>query len=194
MIIQKLSKWLSTAAIACLLFATTGKGEQVQPDAEIGTCEECSVDAGSNVIKGTLEAISHKAGMLQLTTSSGARIVTFNDKTVLIGAASFGSIEPQASLAVEYLNEGGAFVAVSVEVSLPKPLPGNKEIDAGALAEIVFGNTVPFTLIDARPEPSYARGHVPGAISIYNGDFTKNVDKLPKDKKQLIVYYCDGTA
>ncbi|MGB3225041.1 MAG: rhodanese-like domain-containing protein [Desulforhopalus sp.] len=194
MIIRKWSKGLATAAIVCLLFAATGKSEQVGPDAEIGTCEECSAEVGRNVIKGTLEAISHKAGMLQLYTSSGTQVVSFDDKTVLIGAASFGSIEPQANVAVEYLNEGKTFVAVSVEVSAPKPLPGNKEIDADSIAKIIFDNTLPVSVIDARPESSYARGHIPGAISIYNGDFDRNIGKLPKDKKQLVVYYCDGTA
>lgn len=194
MIIHKWSIGLAIAAIVSLLFAATGKSERVGPDAEIGTCEECSVDVGSDVFEGTIEEISHKAGMLQLATSSGTQVVSFNDKTVLIGAASFSSITPQTNIVVEYLNEGGAFVAVSVEVSLPKPLPGNKEIDADSLAKIVFDNTLPVTLIDARPAPSYARGHVPGAISIYNGDFDKHVDKLPTDKTQLIVYYCDGTT
>ena len=194
MIICKWSIGLATGAIVCLLFAATGKSEQVGPDAEIGTCEECSAEVKRNVFKGTLETISHKAGMLQLATSSGTQVVSFNDKTVLTGAVSFGSIEPQANIAVEYLNEGKAFVAISIEVSAPKPLPGNNEIDADSLAKIVFDNTLPVTVIDARPEQSYARGHVPGAISIYNGDFDKNIDRLPKDKQQLIVYYCDGTT
>ncbi len=53
---------------------------------------------------------------------------------------------------------------------------------------------IQFTLIDARSGTSYMQGHIPGAISIYNRDFNKHIDKLPADKDQLIVYYCDGMS
>jgi len=51
-----------------------------------------------------------------------------------------------------------------------------------------------FTLIDARSGKSYMQDHIPGAISIYDREFDKHTDKLPENKDQLIVYYCDGTS
>lgn len=51
-----------------------------------------------------------------------------------------------------------------------------------------------FTLIDARSGESYIQGHISGAISIYDREFDKHTDKLPENKDQLIVYYCDGTS
>ena len=53
---------------------------------------------------------------------------------------------------------------------------------------------IQFTLIDARSGNSYMQGHIPGAISIYDGEFDKHTNKLPENKDQLIVYYCDGTS
>lgn len=53
---------------------------------------------------------------------------------------------------------------------------------------------IQFTLIDARSGTSYTQGHIPGAISIYDREFDKHTGKLPEDKDQLIVYYCDGTS
>lgn len=53
---------------------------------------------------------------------------------------------------------------------------------------------IQFTLIDARSGNSYMQGHIPGAISIYDGEFAKHTNKLPENKDQLIVYYCDGTS
>ena len=35
-------------------------------------------------------------------------------------------------------------------------------------------------------------GYIPGAISIYDAQFEKNLDKLPKNKDNLIVFYCGG--
>jgi hypothetical protein len=53
---------------------------------------------------------------------------------------------------------------------------------------------IQFSLIDTRSGKSYIQGHIPGAISIYDREFDKHMDKLPEDKDQLIVYYCDGTS
>lgn len=49
-----------------------------------------------------------------------------------------------------------------------------------------------FTLVDARPGMRYNEGHIPGSISIYDARFDENVTKLPKDKNELLIYYCGG--
>lgn len=51
----------------------------------------------------------------------------------------------------------------------------------------------PMTLVDSRPKRSkYDRGHIPTAISIPYSKFDELSDKLPEDKKALIVFYCGG--
>ena len=48
-------------------------------------------------------------------------------------------------------------------------------------------------LIDARPYMGkYAKGHIPGAVSIPFSQFDKKTDLLPKDKTTLLIYYCEG--
>jgi rhodanese-related sulfurtransferase len=48
-------------------------------------------------------------------------------------------------------------------------------------------------IIDARPKRAkYDKGHIPMAVSIPNTQFDKMVDKLPKDKNALLIYYCEG--
>jgi len=48
-------------------------------------------------------------------------------------------------------------------------------------------------LIDARPyKGKYAKGHLPGAISIPFSDFDKKLNLLPTDKNTLLIYYCEG--
>ena len=50
-----------------------------------------------------------------------------------------------------------------------------------------------FSLADPRAgRARYDEGHIPGAISIYDAQFEKNLDKLPKDKDNLLVFYCGG--
>jgi 3-mercaptopyruvate sulfurtransferase SseA len=48
-------------------------------------------------------------------------------------------------------------------------------------------------LVDARPyKGKYAKGHIPGAVSIPFSNFDKNIDKLPKDKDSILIFYCQG--
>ena len=50
-------------------------------------------------------------------------------------------------------------------------------------------------LIDARPyKPKYIKGHIPTAINLPDAQFDKLVDKLPKDKNDLLIFYCGGYA
>jgi len=51
-----------------------------------------------------------------------------------------------------------------------------------------------YTLIDARPALKFQEGAIPTAINIPFPAFQKNLDKLPKDKNELIVYYCAGAT
>ena len=49
------------------------------------------------------------------------------------------------------------------------------------------------TVIDARPlKRKYAKGHVPGAVSIPNTQFAKLTHMLPADKKTPLYFYCGG--
>ncbi|MGC8872392.1 MAG: rhodanese-like domain-containing protein [Caldimicrobium sp.] len=47
-------------------------------------------------------------------------------------------------------------------------------------------------IVDVRPKAKYDEGHIPGAINIYMAEMDKHMNKLPKDKNALIVFYCEG--
>jgi rhodanese-related sulfurtransferase len=51
-----------------------------------------------------------------------------------------------------------------------------------------------YLLVDARPAPKFMEGSIPTAINIPFVAFDKMVDKLPKDKSTLIIYYCGGVT
>ena len=49
------------------------------------------------------------------------------------------------------------------------------------------------TLIDSRPKRAkYDLGHIPMAISIPDMEFDENTGKLPKNKDDLLIFYCEG--
>jgi len=48
-------------------------------------------------------------------------------------------------------------------------------------------------VIDARPKRAkYDKGHIPMAVSIPDSKFDKMVDRLPKNKNALLIFYCGG--
>lgn len=48
-------------------------------------------------------------------------------------------------------------------------------------------------VIDSRPKKrKYNKGHIPGAISIFDKNFDKMTDKLPADKSIPLYFYCGG--
>ncbi len=49
------------------------------------------------------------------------------------------------------------------------------------------------TLIDSRPKQAkYDKGHIPTAINIPDTSFDKMTNLLPQDKKNLLIFYCEG--
>lgn len=49
-------------------------------------------------------------------------------------------------------------------------------------------------LIDSRPKKRFDEGSIPGAISIPDTFFDKNVDKLPMDKAASVIFFCGGLS
>jgi rhodanese-related sulfurtransferase len=48
-------------------------------------------------------------------------------------------------------------------------------------------------IVDSRPKArKYDKGHIPGAISIYDKEFEKHVGMLPEDKAMPLYFYCGG--
>ena len=48
-------------------------------------------------------------------------------------------------------------------------------------------------IVDSRPKrPKYDKGYIPTAISIPFSKFDQMIDKLPKDKNALLIFYCGG--
>jgi rhodanese-related sulfurtransferase len=67
------------------------------------------------------------------------------------------------------------------------------EIELPALQKLVAeGGKEPFVLIDSRPSVKYAKGHIPGAISLPKAEFELKKGILPADKNIQLIFYCGG--
>jgi len=157
-------------------------------------CMQCHTDAGDNDIRGKLGSVSMKAETIKVDTGGASWLVNFDDDTSLEGAEALNKIPAGKEILITYRQEDGALLAESVSVKPPAKLDPALLIKIDELAPLIEqgpekGN---FTIVDARPGKLYIEGYIPGAISIYDAQFEKNLDKLPKNKDNLIVFYCGG--
>jgi hypothetical protein len=136
-----------------------------------------------------------KAETLKVDTGDGVSwLINFDEDTTLDGAEALNKIPNGKEVLVTFRHEDGAMIADSVAVKPPEKLDPAMVINIDELVPLVSQGPEKgqFTLVDARPGKVYLEGHIPGAISIYDAQFDKNLDKLPKNKDNLLVFYCGG--
>lgn len=76
----------------------------------------------------------------------------------------------------------------------PLTVPDEQLINVAELTKLIElgpekGN---YTLVDSRPRPGYLKGHLPTSISIPFPKMKDMLNKLPKDKDSLVIFYCQG--
>ena len=193
-----LNRKIMTAALGLsgavlLLVPGTILAEGAKPKV-LKPCMQCHADTPDNGIRGRLGSVSMKAETIKVDTGGASWLVNFDEDTDLSGAEALNKIGAGKEVLITYYEEDGALYAESVDVKQPAQLDPALLIKIDELAPLIEqgpekGN---FTIVDARPGKLFVQGHIPGAISIYDAQFDKNLDKLPENKDDLLVFYCGG--
>jgi len=187
--------WLLAVAISAvfaMLLSFSFSMAQTEKPKIAPICKQCH-KPDEKILRGTLGAVSAKAETIQIQVGPAAWLVKFDDQTKVVGAESLPKIPKEKEIAITLAEKEGALYAVSVSVKQPAKVPEEKLIKTDELSKLI-AEKADFALIDSRPGPRYHEGHIPGAILIYDADFEKNTDKLPKEKDKLIVFYCGGVT
>lgn len=174
--------------VPCTVMAENAKPKVLKP------CMQCHADTTEDGIRGKLGSVSMKAETLKVDTGGASWLVNFDDETDLTGAEAFNKIGAGKEILVTYFEEDGALYAKSVDVKPPAELDPAMLIKVDELAPLVEQgpDKAQFSIVDARPGKLFMESHIPGAISIYDAQFDKNLEKLPKNKDNLLVFYCGG--
>ncbi len=158
-------------------------------------CKQCHTP-DDKILRGTFVNVSQKAETIQMLTGTATWIINYDDNTKLIGAERINKIPKEKEIAIEIEERGGQLYAKSVSVKPPVKVPEEKLINIDELAKLIDAgpDQARFFLVDSRPEPRYHEGHIPYAISIYDAEFDKHIEKLPEDKDILLIFYCGGVT
>lgn len=193
MVAGKLGKAVLGTAALSLMFIP-GMAMAKEKPKVLKPCMQCHADGADNDLRGKLGSVSMKAETIKIDTGGASWLVGFDDDTSLDGAEAFNKIPKGKEILISYRQEDGALFADAVAVKPPAQLPAEQLIKVDELAPLIEQGPEKgqFTIVDARPGKLFIQGHIPGAISIYDAQFEKNLDKLPEEKENLLVFYCGG--
>ena len=167
-------------------------------------CSNChQPEAGS--LRGYFDSAAYKTQSIELRMDDAVEILRFDKATLKVVNVKPDPANPTEPLRmikrgkevrIEYTEKDGKKFATIVIVKPPLKVAPDKLMTTTDVEKLVAmgpekGN---YLLIDCRPSAKFMEGAIPTAINIPYPAFEKNIDKLPKDKSSLIVYYCSGVT
>lgn len=205
MSVPRMSCSLTALSVIALLTAHgVLAGETAPAKAKVKEVKSCAVchKPAEGQLRGFFDNVAMKSQTIQLKFDDGAEVVAFDKDTLnVVNAAVPGNLEKSLraikkghEVRVAYVAGSNGIKKIS-EISI-KPamkVPAEKQLKVEQVEKLIAGKEK-YTLVDARPTPKFQEGSIPTAINIPYPAFQKNLDKLPKDKGELLVYFCAGVT
>ena len=159
-------------------------------------CMKCHQGFGKmeNVIAGNLSGKSEKASSIQMTINNRMEMIKLTPETEISNVPDLKALKSGMAMRVHYETKGSDRVAKKIVVKPKINVPPEQIITVKELAELVAMGPEKgaYTLVDSRPGPGYLKGHIPTAISMPFPKMKEMMDKLPKDKDRMVIFYCQG--
>jgi hypothetical protein len=195
-------KYLKPVLIAvCALFvlspleAMSAKAPQTPP-MQSKRCLNCHKNYKSmeDIITGNFKSRSNKAKSIQVRIDKRMQVVKYTPETTVKNVPSIKSLKAPMTIKVSYKKVGSDLVATEIVVKPKMEVPKEQLMSVKELEKLVAQGPEKggYTLVDSRPGIKYKAGHIPTSISIPFPMMKKLKDKLPKDKDQLLIFYCEG--
>ncbi|MDD3022088.1 MAG: rhodanese-like domain-containing protein [Alphaproteobacteria bacterium] len=147
----------------------------------------------SGTYAGVVAGVSERAQTLSISigkkedVNETMMMLKFDAKTKGMNQAAKGK-----PVKVKYEKRGADYYATEVELKLAQLPAGITEIKTDELKKLIDSKSSLY-LVDSRPLGRFNQAHLPDAHSIPLPVLKKEkAAVLPKDKKQLLVFYCGG--
>ncbi len=152
-------------------------------------------------LRGNFDSVAYKTQSIQIKIDEAAEILKFDKASLKVtnvkgenAAEPLRDIKKGKEIRIEFTEKDGKKFATLVVAKPPIKVAPEKLMSTAEVEKLVAKGPEKgkYLLIDARPAPKFMEGAIPSAINIPFPAFDKMVDKLPKDRNTLIVYYCAG--
>jgi rhodanese-related sulfurtransferase len=165
-------------------------------------CTSChKPEAG--VVRGYLEGVAFKSNSMQLGLGTSTEIIRFDPKAIKVLDAGdpkpadfLRDVKKNHEARIEYVEKDGVKTATAIDFKGPIKTPPEKLIAYAQVEKLVAlgPDKGGYTLIDSRPLPRFQEGTIPTSVNLPYPAFDKFLDRLPKDKSKLLVFYCQGVT
>jgi hypothetical protein len=188
------------AAAALALVLGTGTAHAGQRPNIMEACKVCHT-AAEGVVRGKLVSVAPAQKSLTVTVGPLVWIVKYGEDLKVKEGAKLGgpevlrSIPRDREIAVTFTGPESRAVATQVAVKQPYKVAPEKLAAVEQVKALVAKGAGPgkALLVDSRPPPLYADGHLPGAVSLPYAAFKERAGAiLPADKGAAVVFYCAG--
>jgi hypothetical protein len=167
-------------------------------------CTNCH-QAESGNLRGYFDGVAYQSESIQIKIDDTTEILKFDPKTLQIKnvhpdpnnpSEPLRAIKKGKEVRVEYTEKDGKKFATVVSEKVPIQVRPEMLMSTADVEKLVAQGPEKgkYLLVDARPASKFMEGSIPTAINIPFVAFDKMVDKLPKDKGTLIIYYCGGVT
>lgn len=163
-------------------------------------CGSCHKPAAGN-IQGYFDNVAFKSNSIQLNLAAAIEIVKFDAKTLkVIDAGDPKKVEHLREVKkghearIEFIEKDGVKTATLISFKGPIKIAQEKLVFYPAVQKLVAAGPEKggYTLIDSRPLPRFQEGTIPTSINLPFPVFDKFLDRLPKEKDKLLVFFCQG--
>ncbi|WED20674.1 rhodanese-like domain-containing protein [Vibrio sp. JC009] len=147
--------------------------------------------AAAEQVVGKIQSAVHMSKTIQYLNpkTKEVNVIKYDENTVLVDAESFKDLTVNTKFKAEVDENGYASKIKRVLVKLP----ADQVIDTDTLSDMLDDGE-PVFIGDARPVSKYNIGHIPTSKPTPSDKLKQNLDWLPEDKDQLLVFYCGGVT
>jgi rhodanese-related sulfurtransferase len=162
-------------------------------------CNTCHKPDAS--VRGYFDNVAFKSNSIQLNLGTATEVVKFDAKTLkVLDAGDAKKVEHLREVKkghearIEFVEKDGVKTATLISFKGPIKIAQEKLVFYPAVQKLVAAGPEKgaYTLIDSRPLPRFQEGTIPTAINLPYPAFDKFLDRLPKEKDRLVVFFCQG--
>ena len=148
----------------------------------------------ANVVGGEFQSLSNQAKSIQVAVGERNEIIKFTDQTKVENVPALKELKKPVPVMVTFEQQGVDRVATLVKAKPVIKVPEAQQLSVEQVRQLLAKSPQEgkYLLVDSRPPAHYEEGHLLGAVNMPFGKMPEMLDKLPKDKSTLLVFYCGG--
>lgn len=192
--------------VACSTAAAVAYAADPAPSAKPAIAKICTNchKAEANAVRGYFDNVAFKAKTIQVKMDDAVELIKFDEDEIKVvngeGKTGDGELLRKTKkgheVKVEYAEKNGVKTAVRLIEKPPVKIPAEMLMTTADMEKLIAMGPEKgkYFLFDSRPLPRFQEGSIPTAVNLPYPAFDKQVDKLPKDKNALVIFYCAGPA